>query len=37
MLTIEALEAKLNKNELDSLYLFYGEEIFLLESAVKKN
>ena len=36
MLTIEALEAKLNKNELDSLYLFYGEEIFLLESAVKK-
>lgn len=36
MATIEELEKKLNQKELDSIYVFYGEESFLLESAVKK-
>lgn len=35
-MTIEELEKKLNGKQLDSIYLFYGEEIFLLDSAVKK-
>ena len=36
-MTYETLEKELNKDgKLHSLYLFYGEERFLLESAVKK-
>ncbi len=36
MLTIENLEKELKNNKLNSLYLFYGEELFLLESSLKK-
>ena len=36
-MTIEQLEKKLQQNELDSLYLFYGEEIYLLENTIKKD
>lgn len=36
MLTIEKLEKDLNSGSLKSIYLFYGEELFLLESSVKK-
>ena len=35
-LILEELEKDLKNEKLDSLYLFYGEEKFLLESAVKK-
>lgn len=35
-MTIEQLEKKLQKEELDSIYLFYGEETYLLENMVKK-
>lgn len=35
-MTIEELEKKLNQKELDSIYVFYGEEKFLLETAAKK-
>lgn len=35
-MTIEELEKKLNNKQLDSIYLFYGEELFLLDSVVKK-
>lgn len=33
---IEELEKKLKSGELDSLYLLYGEERFLLENSLKK-
>ncbi len=36
MLTIEKLEKDLDAGSLKSIYLFYGEELFLLESSVKK-
>lgn len=36
MLTIENLEKELKSKKLKSLYLFYGEELFLLESSLKK-
>lgn len=36
MLTIEALEKKLKSGELNSIYLLYGEETFLLETSLKK-
>ncbi len=36
MLTIENLEKELKNENLQSLYLFYGEELFLLESSLKK-
>ena len=29
-MTIEALEKQLNNKQLDSIYLFYGEELYLL-------
>ena len=32
---VEDLEKELKQNKLDSLYLLYGEEIFLLESSLK--
>lgn len=35
-MTVEQLEKKLQKAELDSLYLFHGEETYLLETMVKK-
>ena len=36
MITIENLEKELKSNNLKSLYLLYGEELFLLESSLKK-
>lgn len=36
MLAIENLEKELNGKKLNSLYLLYGEELFLLESNLKK-
>jgi len=35
-MTIEQLEKKIQQQELDSLYLFYGEETYLLENTIKK-
>ena len=32
----EELERRLKEGKLDSLYLIYGEEIFLLEASLKK-
>lgn len=36
MLTIENLEKELKENKLNSLYLLYGEELFLLENSLRK-
>lgn len=36
MLSIENLEKELKTSDLKSLYLLYGEELFLLESSLKK-
>ncbi|MCI9015652.1 MAG: DNA polymerase III subunit delta [Clostridia bacterium] len=36
MITIENLEKKLKDNELNNIYLLYGEERYLLETIVKK-
>ena len=36
MLSIENLEKELKNRKLQSLYLLYGEELFLLESSLKK-
>ena len=35
-MTLENLEKELKEGKLNSLYLLYGEETFLLETAVKK-
>lgn len=35
-MTVEELEKNLKKEQLDSIYLLYGEETFLLETAFKK-
>ncbi len=35
-MTVEELEKRIKNNHLDSVYLLYGEENFLLESTVKK-
>ena len=35
-MTIEKLEKQLKENKLNSIYLLYGEELFLLESNLKK-
>ena len=35
-MTYDALEKELNSGKLNSLYLFYGEERFLLDNALKK-
>ena len=32
----EKLEQELKEDKLNSIYLLYGEEVFLLETAVKK-
>ena len=36
MVTVEILEKELKTGKLNSIYLLYGEEIFLLESCLKK-
>lgn len=36
MLTIEKLEQELKSNKLNSIYLLYGEELFLLENSLRK-
>ena len=36
MLSIEILEKELKSNNLKSLYLLHGEELFLLETSLKK-
>ena len=36
MLTSAQIESNLKNQDLESLYLFYGEEIYLLENCVKK-
>lgn len=36
MVSIENLEKELKNNSLDNLYLLYGEELFLLETSLKK-
>lgn len=36
MITVENLEKELKNNELKSIYLLYGEELFLLETVLKK-
>ena len=36
MTSIESLENELKNNKLHSLYLLYGEELFLIETQVKK-
>ena len=35
-MTIDNLEKELKQEKLHSIYLFYGEETYLLENAVKK-
>jgi len=35
-MTVEGLEKDLKQGNLNSIYLFYGEELFILENAVKK-
>lgn len=35
-MTVDSLEKELKQGKLNSIYLFYGEELYLLESAVKK-
>ena len=35
-MTVENLEKELKQGNLHSIYMFYGEETYLLESAVKK-
>jgi len=35
-MTIEQLEKELNQNKLNSIYLLYGEDTFLLENSLKK-
>ena len=35
-MTIEALEKELKSGQLQSLYLLYGEELYLVESNLKK-
>lgn len=35
-MTFDLLEKNLNNGKLNSLYVFYGEELFLLENALKK-
>lgn len=36
MITIENLEKELNNKKIDSIYLLYGDETFLLENCLKK-
>ena len=36
MVNIELVEKELNQQKLHSIYLFYGEEQYLIESCIKK-
>ena len=36
MKKIEELEKNLNEKKIDSIYFFYGEELYLLEQSIKK-
>ena len=36
MITIESLEKSLKAGNLQSIYLLYGEELFLLENSLKR-
>lgn len=36
MISVEKLEGELNKGKLNSIYLLFGEELFLLESSLNK-
>lgn len=36
LVTIENLEKQLKQRNLENVYLFYGDEVFLLETIVKK-
>ena len=36
VMTVEELEKRLKNEQLDSIYLLYGEEKFLLENSIKK-
>lgn len=36
LVTIENLEKELKQGNLENIYLFYGDEVFLLETLVKK-
>lgn len=36
MISIEELEKQINNNQINSIYLLYGEELFLLENILKK-
>ena len=35
-MTVEEIEKHIKQDELNSIYLLYGEELFLLESVLKK-
>ena len=35
-MTVDNLEKDLKQGNLNSIYLFYGEELYLLENAIKK-
>ena len=35
-MTVDALEKELKSGKLNSVYLLYGEEMYLLENSVKK-
>ena len=36
MISVEKLEGKLNNGKLNSMYILFGEELFLLESSINK-
>lgn len=36
MISVEKLEGKLNNGKLNSMYILFGEELFLLESSLNK-
>ena len=36
-MTVENLEKELKQGKLNNIYLFYGEELYLLENAIKNN
>ena len=36
MITVESLEKQLNQKQLQPIYLFYGDEKYLIETNVKK-
>ena len=36
MISVEKLEGELNNGKLNSMYILFGEELFLLESSLNK-